>query len=182
VCLYRLRACRVSFKQLGIIYSSNLHPLFLCCQAILTCRQDGTCACISHLTALSDNDIEIRHVSAASASLGLLKLLDNVEALHNLAEDHMFAVEMRRRHGCDEELRTIGVWARVLLLMVKGESISSAEYFLQARGTRSIGLVYKGPTVPDETKRTALLLTAIERRPFLVCFSSKFSSANDFVP
>mmetsp|Transcript_100918 Transcript_100918/g.179123 ORF Transcript_100918/g.179123 Transcript_100918/m.179123 type:complete len:208 (-) Transcript_100918:79-702(-) len=39
--------------------------------------------------------------------------LDDVHTLNNLAEDHVLAVQVRRGHGAQEELRAVGVWPRI---------------------------------------------------------------------
>ena len=69
----------------------------------------------SHLTALRDGYIEVRHVLAAVPRLGHLHLLDDVHAIHDLPEDDVLAVEERRGDRGDEELRAVGIGASVLV-------------------------------------------------------------------
>ena len=67
-----------------------------------------------HLAALRNGDVHVRHVLAAVAGLSGLHLLDDVEAVDDLAEYDVFAVEEGSRHGGDEELGAVGVGACVL--------------------------------------------------------------------
>lgn len=77
--------------------------------------------CISlpplHLTALGDGNVHVWDVLATVARLGVLHLLDDVEAVHNLAEDDVLAVKEGRWHGGDEKLGSVGVGSRVLSLL-----------------------------------------------------------------
>lgn len=70
---------------------------------------------ILHLAALGNDHIQVRHVPASVARLGILHLGDNVHAVHHLAKHDVLAVQERRRDRCDEELRAVGVGAGVLL-------------------------------------------------------------------
>ena len=71
---------------------------------------------MSHLAALRDDNVTIRHVLSAVACLGHLHLRDHVHAILHLAEDHVLAVEERGRYGRDEELGPIGVGAGILVV------------------------------------------------------------------
>lgn len=75
----------------------------------------------SHLTALRNHHVQVRHVLAPVARLGRLHLLDHIEAVHHLAEDDVLAVEEGRRHRRDEELRAVAVGARVLRQSQEGQ-------------------------------------------------------------
>lgn len=65
----------------------------------------------SHLAALRDADV-LRRLLAHRARI--LDLAHDIHAVDDLAKDDVLAVEKRRRHGGDEELTTVCVWAGVL--------------------------------------------------------------------
>ena len=62
-----------------------------------------------HLTALSNDNIQIGHVLPPVASLCRLHLLHNVHPVNDLAKDDVLAVQEGRGHSGDEELRAVGV-------------------------------------------------------------------------
>lgn len=68
----------------------------------------------SHLTALGDDNVEVRDILAAVARLCVLHLAHNVHAVNDLAEDDVLAVQEGSGHRGDEELRSVGVGACVL--------------------------------------------------------------------
>lgn len=45
-----------------------------------------------HLAALSNDNVQVGHVLATVACLGVLHLLDNVHAVHDFTEDNVLAV------------------------------------------------------------------------------------------
>ena len=101
--------------------------------------------------------LELAAVSDDDAGLGAaalaalrLHLLDDVHALDDLAEDDVLVVEPRGHNGGDEELRAVGCEAVSKCTVAKARA----------------GSVLLGPAL------------AMERRPGVVCFSLKFSSAN----
>ncbi len=72
----------------------------------------------SHLTALGNRHIQVRHVPSSSSSLSPLYLLDDVYAIYHLAEDNVLAVKMGRRYRSNEELRSIGIWSGILVQLL----------------------------------------------------------------
>lgn len=70
----------------------------------------------SHLAALRNKDVEIRHVFAAAARLGSLHLADDVHAVRDASKDDVFPVEEGRGHGGDEELRAVCIGASILVV------------------------------------------------------------------
>ncbi|GIX62261.1 pentatricopeptide repeat-containing protein [Babesia caballi] len=65
----------------------------------------------SQRAAAHDRDVHLRPV--VGPRLQLLDGAQRLHALHHLAEDHVLAVEVRRGHEGDEELRVVGVGAAV---------------------------------------------------------------------
>lgn len=63
------------------------------------------------LPALDNGDGVVGAVAAVLG--GVFDLVDNVHALEDFAEDDVAAVEPRGEDGGDEELRAVGVLARV---------------------------------------------------------------------
>jgi len=68
----------------------------------------------SHLAALGNHHIHIRHVLPSVSRFGVLHLLDDVHTVNDLTEDDVLIVEEGCRDRRDEELRAVGVGARVL--------------------------------------------------------------------
>ena len=66
----------------------------------------------SHLAALRDDNVLRWLVISTSASI--LNLLNHIHTLHNLAEHNVLAIEKRRRHARNEELRSIRIRSRIL--------------------------------------------------------------------
>jgi len=62
------------------------------------------------LTALGDDELLAR---LAALRAERLNLLDDVQAVDDLAEDNVLAIEPRGRNSGDEELRTVGVRAGI---------------------------------------------------------------------
>jgi len=62
---------------------------------------------------LSLDDDDILNRSVASASLNTSNLLNNIHTLHDLAEDSVLAVKVRRGSKADEELTAVGTRAAV---------------------------------------------------------------------
>ena len=67
-----------------------------------------------HLPAQGNDDVQIRHVLAPVPRLGGLHLAHHVHAVDDLAKDDVLAVQEGRGDRRDEELRAVGVGARVL--------------------------------------------------------------------
>jgi hypothetical protein len=71
---------------------------------------------LSHQGRLEDIsalDHDVLHRLVGSASLDAAELVDDIHALHNLAEHSVLAVEMRSRAEGDEELAAVGAGAGV---------------------------------------------------------------------
>src|SRR2546427_11278064 len=62
------------------------------------------------LPAIADDDLA---GSPSGTGADGFNLFDYIVALHDLPEDNVLAVEMRRRGGADEELRAIGILAGI---------------------------------------------------------------------
>lgn len=64
-----------------------------------------------HLSTLRDNDILIRLVVRDA---GILHHANEIHALDDAAKNNMLVVQKRRGGASNEELTSVGVWARVL--------------------------------------------------------------------
>lgn len=144
----------------------------------------------SHLAALRNDNVHVGHVLAAVARLGGLHLLRDVEALDYPAENDVLLVEKGGRDGGDEELGAVGVGTGVL---GKGEISPSVIGVTREGGNpkQANDFVLSGDRRPDEWARLGRCefraeqrgtLTAMDSRPGLSCFRSKFSSAKEDVP
>lgn len=71
------------------------------------------------LAAFGNDHIQVGHVLATVARLGVLHLLDHVHAVHHLAEHAVLAVQEGGRHRGDEELRAVGVGASILFAWLR---------------------------------------------------------------
>jgi hypothetical protein len=83
------------------------------------CRTTPGCDAVSgltrsHLAALGNDNIEVRHVLAAVARLSGLHLADDVHAAVDFAEDDVLVVKEGGRDSGDEELGSVGVGTGVL--------------------------------------------------------------------
>jgi hypothetical protein len=65
----------------------------------------------SHLTTHGNRNLLNRLLVTRAH---ILDLAHDIHALDHFAEDGVFAVQVRRGSGQDEELAAVGVWARVL--------------------------------------------------------------------
>lgn len=62
-----------------------------------------------HLTTLGNRHIHVRNVLAPIPRLGSLHLLDDIDAVDDLAKDGVLVVQEGGRDGGDEELGAVGV-------------------------------------------------------------------------
>jgi hypothetical protein len=106
-----------------------------------------------HLQLAALGDLDCLHRLVARGGLDLLDLLDDVVSIKDLAEDDVAAIEPA---VCD---------------LVSERDL--CEVFMEASSYEVMTVVMKNcePFV-------SFPALAMERRPFLVCFSLKFSSAN----
>lgn len=59
-----------------------------------------------------------------------LNLLDDVHALDNGSEHNMTIIQPASLHGCDEELRTVGVWASIRHRHAAGPGVLQSEVLI----------------------------------------------------
>lgn len=71
---------------------------------------------VLHLSTLHNSYIL---VGLVFSSTGVFQHLNNVYPINHLAEDHMLVVQEWCGRGCYKKLATIGIWARILLLLVR---------------------------------------------------------------
>jgi hypothetical protein len=69
---------------------------------------------ISHLPALTNNDVQIRHILPAVPRPRLLHLPHDVHPIKDLPKDDVFPVQEGRGDGGDEELRAVAIGPGVL--------------------------------------------------------------------
>lgn len=68
----------------------------------------------SHLTALGNDNVQVRNILAAVTSLSGLHLPHDIEAIDDLAEDDVLPVEEGSGNRGDEELGSVGIGPGIL--------------------------------------------------------------------
>jgi hypothetical protein len=126
----------------------------------------------SHLSALCNDNVLRRLAFGVGYRPRVLDLGDHVHAFNHIAKDDVFAVQVRcaALRGDDEELTTVGVGTG---------QVSSCSLLLSFADAYPLFYVFLACEIDKVEQKS---LTAIDSRPGLSCFNSKFSSANFSVP